>query len=434
MFVAPSAYLLGGVQVWLDYLLVNLNSNGWKCQLALVNGKFHDAKAYLKAHPFDDVVLVESVTQTHWGRVQALSNVIEAAQPQLVVNVNIADTYIAMADIKAQSSLAPRFMPSIHGLEPQFFCDLAKYRDIIDGVLVTNRLTERVVAELADIETQKIFYAPYGVSNSIVSSNKVSNNFTVLYAGRLENQQKRCADLVSIISRLAKKLKGVRFIIAGEGPYRQSLETALTNHMDVNQFEFLGNVDRTKLLAEILPLSNALLITSQWETGPIVAWEAMAAGVPVVSSRYLGLAEERALAHEQNCLLFDVGDVEHASDHLAKLYDQKLRLKIIKNAFSLIESRYTVSRSVELAALAFDTVLCRPDTNAQKLPPQVSWQTKGKIEFVFGARLGNFVRRFLRLPAKTFAAGDEWPHSMNLGGDVYSKMKLKLDKIFQKSR
>ena len=42
-------------------------------------------------------------------------------------------------------------------------------------------------------------------------------------------------------------------------------------------------------LAQTYPLHHVLLITSSWETGPIVAWEAMAAGMAVVVAAMWGL-------------------------------------------------------------------------------------------------------------------------------------------------
>ena len=56
LFIAPSAYTLGGIQTWLDYILPGLEKKGWNIKLGLVSGRFHDVGKYLEKHPFHNVV------------------------------------------------------------------------------------------------------------------------------------------------------------------------------------------------------------------------------------------------------------------------------------------------------------------------------------------------------------------------------------------
>ena len=51
LFVAPSAYLLGGVQEWLATLLPDLEAAGHRVQLALPDGRLHRFDAYCRAFP-----------------------------------------------------------------------------------------------------------------------------------------------------------------------------------------------------------------------------------------------------------------------------------------------------------------------------------------------------------------------------------------------
>src|SRR4051812_47507009 len=62
LFLAPSAYPLGGVADWLDYLLPGLERNGWRCTLGLTTGRYHDADAYLAVHPWHRVNHVSCAT------------------------------------------------------------------------------------------------------------------------------------------------------------------------------------------------------------------------------------------------------------------------------------------------------------------------------------------------------------------------------------
>ena len=72
LFIAPSAYPLGGVATWLDYIVPGLRERDWNVTLGLVEGRFHDVDAYLDVHPDDQVLRIPYGTGTQEGRVRRL--------------------------------------------------------------------------------------------------------------------------------------------------------------------------------------------------------------------------------------------------------------------------------------------------------------------------------------------------------------------------
>ena len=90
----------------------------------------------------------------------------------------------------------------------------------------------------------------------------------------------------------AARASNTRLIIAGEGPERANLERAARGL----PIEFLGAVDaahRDQLLqrARVVWIPSRILPNGRTEGTPIVALEALAAGVPVIASRVGGLAD-----------------------------------------------------------------------------------------------------------------------------------------------
>jgi glycosyltransferase involved in cell wall biosynthesis len=110
----------------------------------------------------------------------------------------------------------------------------------------------------------------------------------VAWVGRFDQDQKRIHDLPEILIELDKS--GVRYqlSVAGDGPERKWVETHLKPWLVRGKVIILGRLSKLQLQRDVFASHHVLLITSSWETGPIVAWEAMAAGMAVVSSHYVG--------------------------------------------------------------------------------------------------------------------------------------------------
>ena len=131
---------------------------------------------------------------------------------------------------------------------------------------------------------------------------------------------KRVLDVIDTFARV-RAAREVTLLMVGDGPDRACAE-ARCRELDLAQdVVFLGKV---KNPIEPLLISDLLLLPSETESFGLVALEAMAAGVPVVSSNVGGLPEVNV--QEETGFLRNVGDVEGmAQDALAILDDGALR-------------------------------------------------------------------------------------------------------------
>lgn len=432
LFVAPSAYPLGGVQVWLDYVLTGLRDHGWETQLALVSGRFHDVSAYLAKHPFEPTVSVAAPSGTRQARVNALRSCLIAARPDVVIGVNIADVYMAAAQARAKGLPETRAVATLHGVQADFLADFAARRESIDAVIATNRLAQRLVEKCAGYDTSRALYAPYGVDRQkspsrVAAAAKDDDVLRLAYVGRIENEQKRIRDLLLILAMAHRSGRAVELIVVGDGPDLQSMKRE-ASALDIDEhIRFLGELRSEEVIAQVYSKYDALIITSNWETGPIVAWEAMRSGLPVVTSRYLGSGAERALIDGENCLMFEVGDIKGAIEKLGLLAREDVRTRITNGGRTLIEKRYTVSRSVEQWSAALSTVLRlpqRPLAKQQAVPPS------GRLDRLFGARAGEAIRRLGNRKFTHAESGGEWPHAYSDGAmnaEAFSRMAQSLD-------
>jgi glycosyltransferase involved in cell wall biosynthesis len=104
----------------------------------------------------------------------------------------------------------------------------------------------------------------------------------LLFAGRLEGQKDPFL-LADAFAAFASREPGARLLIAGEGALEPQVRRRLEAARVADRAHFLGPAARPRL-AEMMQAADAMLITSAFETGPTVGLEALACGLPVVTT------------------------------------------------------------------------------------------------------------------------------------------------------
>lgn len=414
LFIAPSAYSLGGVQTWLDYMLDGLSEHDFRTTLALPDGKFHDSNLYLQSHPFKSVELLVNHTGSIEGRNQALQNVICKVDPEVILVVNIFDVYRSVNELRALGKTRAKVVTTLHGIHPGLINDIDQCSDVIDGVISTNRLTQKLVNTKTKIDESRSYYAPYGVLGGNLARTP-QRNFTIAYVGRFEETQKCIDDLLLIFQKVIDEQSDVTILLAGDGPDLDKFEAWFTKLGKPQNVKYLGVLPPEELNRQVYAQSNVLLLTSSWETGPIVAWEAIQNGVTLVSSRYIGSIEEGSLKHQENCLMFDIGDIKEAAQQLKQARSPKLRASLNKNALTLVENKYSINRSLKKWAECL-TIIANRDTRKHVANLVVNRDRGFITDNMFrlfgkrGLRLTESIRRIVNASFDHAEAGSEWPH------------------------
>lgn len=418
IFVSPAAYPLGGVATWLDYLIDGLKRAGWDARVALTAGTFHDVDAYCRSWSLGDVITLSSPTGTRQGRVRAIARMLENQSPDIVLGVNIVDVYAATGQLRRHGDTRTRVAATLHGIQPDFLEDISGHRALLDAVICTNRLTCELVQSECGMAKERVLYAPYGVScppGGLIRP-PVNGRLVLAYVGRFDSFQKRVEDMAAILSALDYRGLDYQLLLAGSGPSEPSLRASLEPWVKRGKASFLGALSAQELQQQVYARAHALLITSSWETGPIVAWEAMAHRVAVVTSEYVGFGLENSLASTKNCLTFPVGNWKEAADAICALQDRALLAQLVRGGFDLIEARYNRERSIAAWNDCLDTMLAREpsrDCGSRQIV-----EPAGRLDRFLGASGAETVRRFLGLHYSHREPGGEWPHSYGLRGQT----------------
>ena len=109
----------------------------------------------------------------------------------------------------------------------------------------------------------------------------------VTYVGRVAHE-KNIEFLVNVFARVRAQLPKALFIIAGEGPARESLRQLVARRGLADDVRFVGYLDRNTSLLDCYAAANVFVFASRTETQGLVLLEAMAQGTPVVSTAELG--------------------------------------------------------------------------------------------------------------------------------------------------
>jgi glycosyltransferase involved in cell wall biosynthesis len=124
----------------------------------------------------------------------------------------------------------------------------------------------------------------------------------VLSVGRLHHQ-KGFDFLPMVVPHVVAEFPNVRFAIAGDGPDRESLERALCERGIADRVHVLG---RRSDVPRLLAAADLFAFPTRLEGHPFALMEAMAAGVPVVTSAASGIPE--LVTDRENGVLFRPND------------------------------------------------------------------------------------------------------------------------------
>jgi N-acetyl-alpha-D-glucosaminyl L-malate synthase BshA len=136
---------------------------------------------------------------------------------------------------------------------------------------------------------------------------------------------KRVQDVVRIFDIVHKTLPS-KLLLVGDGPERSGVENFCRELGLSDDTRFVGKQEQ---MEEILAVADLFLLTSEYESFGLAALEAMAAGVPVISTNAGGLPE--IAVPGETGYLSDVGDVEDMSAHAIHILSDDEVLKKFKH-------------------------------------------------------------------------------------------------------
>lgn len=135
---------------------------------------------------------------------------------------------------------------------------------------------------------------------------------------------KRIPDIIEVFNLVKKEVKA-KLVLVGDGPDRSKVSQMCREYGICDDVLLVGKL---KNPTEVLSISDLFMLPSEQESFGLAALEAMAAGVPVVSSNTGGIPELNR--HGVSGMMSNLGDIEEMAKHCVYLLGSEKRLEKFK--------------------------------------------------------------------------------------------------------
>ena len=162
---------------------------------------------------------------------------------------------------------------------------------------------------------------------------------------------KRISDVVKIFYEVQKTIPS-KLMMVGDGPEKEAAENLCVELGIHNKVIFFGNSNE---IDKILCYTDLFLLPSETESFGLAALEAMACGVPVISSNSGGLPEVNK--DGITGYLSNVGDIESMSKNAISILEDDAKLNVFKRNALKVASDFDIKKILPLYEEVYQTAI-----------------------------------------------------------------------------
>ena len=162
---------------------------------------------------------------------------------------------------------------------------------------------------------------------------------------------KRISDVIEVFYRVQIEVPS-KLMMVGEGPERKKADRLCKSYGIEDKVVFLGNSNEVD---KILCFSDLFLLPSQTESFGLAALEAMASGVPVISSNSGGIPEVNI--EGLSGFLSAVGDIDEMAQNAIKIVKNEGVLNKFKKAAQETSTKFDIHKIVPFYEAIYEEAL-----------------------------------------------------------------------------
>ncbi|HGY54655.1 MAG TPA: N-acetyl-alpha-D-glucosaminyl L-malate synthase BshA [Caldithrix abyssi] len=269
-------------------------------------------------------------------------------------------------EISHQKNL--KVITTLHGTDITLIGQHPSFRSVVrfsieqsDGITAVSEFLREETCRTFDIQKEiKVipnfvpddFLGPHH-TEQVKSCFKIEDEFIITHISNFR-PLKRTQDIIEMMRHLVKK-HTVKLLMVGDGPDRSVVEARCHELGLCGQILFLGKQDN---VADILCASDVFLLPSEHESFGLAALEAMACGVPCVTSNAGGLTDLNK--HGKTGFVAPVGDIAAFVKAIERLIeDGDLRKSMGENARRYALNNFSADAIVQQFLNFYEEVLAR---------------------------------------------------------------------------
>ncbi len=227
---------------------------------------------------------------------------------------------------------------------------------LVDAVFTQNPASAEFIQKTFPMA--RVISIMRGVDTQIAETFKTTEKIPGLMvsAGRLVIEKGHQV-VIETFAHIHAKLPHTRLLILGEGPYRTPLEAQSRRLNIEDSVTLAGHLPQKAAFKQMAAAEVFVLATeADYENLPNVLKEAMALGLPVVTTPTLGI--ENLVEDGVTGLLVPMGDVDALQQAVLRiLQDRPLRDFLGENAAARIRERFSVEQTTRQRLAVFEQIL-----------------------------------------------------------------------------
>jgi glycosyltransferase involved in cell wall biosynthesis len=248
----------------------------------------------------------------------------------------------------------------LHSDDEVYYALYKEYGKYLSSIVaVSERIRKKA---LKTDQLDKIRVIPCSLRLPEYKLSRENSQLNLLWAGRIEERQKRVSDIPRIAKKLLDEKMDFHWTISGHGDDLLLKEEIYKNGL-VDNFTFTGWINREALYG-IMDNSDLLVLTSNFEGMSVVVMEAISKGLGVVSTRVSGVEDlEMDDLSEEALALYDIGNIDQAVAGIKKLASIPEAIRI-KASRKLAEKYYSIQSCIN----KYNVLISNLDFNISDIP------------------------------------------------------------------
>lgn len=217
-------------------------------------------------------------------------------------------------------------------------------------------------------QAEKVFIAPGGIGDEMFrrQSSKlrkekeklklqlnINNKKVVLYVGQLI-KRKGVGYLIEAYGELKRDYEDACLVLVGDGPLRTELEESCVKHR-IRDVHFLGYKSYEEL-PKYYSMADVFVLPTLEDIGGLVLNEAVACGLPVITTKAAGCAVDLIIPRE-NGFIVDEADAGQLCSAMRKIIsDETLARKMGEKSLEMVNNRWNIDENVNGVVSAIEYV------------------------------------------------------------------------------